>query len=77
MESEKIRSASMTQHQKVLLLEFLKNQEQLQSGRFTNTFTHKKAQQLWEEIATILNAVPGGAEKDWKQWRRVGFLLFV
>ncbi|CAG9768463.1 unnamed protein product [Ceutorhynchus assimilis] len=25
---------------------------------------------LWKEVSCILNAVPGGANKDWKQWRK-------
>ncbi|KAK5643410.1 hypothetical protein RI129_007255 [Pyrocoelia pectoralis] len=55
--------------QKRLLIEFIKKHEKLASGKFSNDFTYKQSQLLWQEISNLLNSC-GGAEKDWKAWRR-------
>lgn len=57
--------------QKEVLIDILQNEEQLISGKFTQKFTFKDAQNKWTEIATILNSIPAGTQKDWKQWRKV------
>lgn len=67
----KIRAGPINGTQKDILVEFMKQHEDLQSGKFTREFTFKKAQNLWNEIAEQLNAVPGGARKEWKMWRKV------
>ncbi|XP_043467553.1 uncharacterized protein LOC122501854 [Leptopilina heterotoma] len=69
MSPKKVRCAYTNEEQKKLLIEFVGRNPDLQSGKFSNTFTTKDAQKCWEEIATELNKVPG-AEKEWKQWRK-------
>lgn len=49
----------------------MKNHEQLAKGKFSNVFTFKRAQSEWEEVTNILNSVPNGSNKEWKQWRKV------
>ncbi|CAG9762659.1 unnamed protein product [Ceutorhynchus assimilis] len=66
----KIRAAPINGIQKDILVEFMQQHEDLQSAKFTKEFTFKKAQHLWNEIALKLNAVPGGAHKEWKMWRK-------
>lgn len=69
-----IRKFSLNSIQKTILTEFLKNNPDLQTGKFSKTFTFKKAQGLWEEITSTLNSVPNGAKKDWRQWRKVNMI---
>ncbi|CAH2101935.1 unnamed protein product [Euphydryas editha] len=64
MSKQKINAA-----QKHKLLDLLSSKPQLRSGKFSITFSHKDAQKEWEEIARVLNAIPG-ANKDWKAWRK-------
>lgn len=56
--------------QKEMLIELLKKDSQLISGKFTSTFTFKDARNRWIAIADTLNAIPG-CVKDWSQWKRV------
>lgn len=56
--------------QKAVLLQFMKDHYQLQTGKFSASFTCKVAEKLWREAADILNSIPG-AKKDWKAWRKV------
>ncbi|KAK5638500.1 hypothetical protein RI129_012795 [Pyrocoelia pectoralis] len=49
----------MSASQKSALIKSIQLNSQLISGKFTNTFTHKKAQQLWMQISETLNAIPG------------------
>ncbi|KAK4878491.1 hypothetical protein RN001_010997 [Aquatica leii] len=58
-----------TTAQKNALVEILKNKPNLISGKFSATFSKKNAQIEWQEIATVLNSIPG-AKKDWMQWRK-------
>nr|CAI5851291.1 unnamed protein product [Callosobruchus analis] len=53
-----------------MLVDFVQNHPELLSGKFTAKFTKKRAQQLWEEIMNKLNAIPGGSNKNWLQWRK-------
>lgn len=71
MSSQGRRTGPVTETQKNYLTEFLKNNKELCTGRFTAQFTAKKAQEMWQNIAYELNAMPGGSHKDWRQWRRV------
>lgn len=66
----KQRCGPIIQIQKEMLIEFVKKHENLQSGKFTQEFSFKKAQCLWEEITGQLNSIPQGATKDWKHWRK-------
>ncbi|CAG9773203.1 unnamed protein product [Ceutorhynchus assimilis] len=56
--------------QKGMLLDFVKNHPNLASQKFGKDFSFKKAQMLWEELATSLNSVAGGSKKTWMQWRK-------
>jgi len=67
--SDEIKGWATTE-QMIGLNEFLKQDVQLLSGKFSSTFTYKIAQKRWEAIAESLNAMPG-AVKDWKKWRKV------
>ncbi|KAK4882367.1 hypothetical protein RN001_005686 [Aquatica leii] len=65
----KARCGKMNASQKSALIQSVQLNSQLILVKFTTTFTHKKAQQLWMHISETLNAIPGG-RKDWKQWRK-------
>lgn len=67
---EKQRLAPVSQKQKVILVEFVQNHPNLETGKFSSEFTFKKAQGLWQEITDILNSI-GPTRKEWKQWRKV------
>ncbi|CAG9819868.1 unnamed protein product [Phaedon cochleariae] len=54
--------------QKKILLEFIKKHPNLASGKFSNNFSQKEAQRLWQELTVILNSC--GTDKDWKSWRK-------
>jgi hypothetical protein len=56
------------------LIELLQNEPDLLSGKFISKFTYKEGQKKWEEIAQIVNSIPG-ARKDWKQWRKVSIKI--
>lgn len=71
MEENIKKKTVMNSTQKALLTNFLKENAELAQGKFTSTFTFKKARELWQEVTNILNSVPNGAKKDWKQWRKV------
>ncbi|CAI6376683.1 unnamed protein product [Macrosiphum euphorbiae] len=58
-----------TQTQMRYLVDLMANDQQLCSGKFTKSFTHKIAQQRWESISIQLNALPG-AEKSWNKWKK-------
>lgn len=75
IEGGKKRLAPIVQQQKDILSQFMESHEELNTGRFTNDFTKKKAQQLWEEVTSFVNAVPGGSKKNWVQWRKVLFIF--
>lgn len=59
--------------QKLLLVDFMKSHPGLNRGMYTDTFTIKDAQKLWQDVTVTLNAVPGGSVKDWHRWRKVCF----
>lgn len=64
------RSGNISSEQKKEMVEYMERHPNLQKGKFSNDFTYKKAQLLWEGLAKSLNALPG-ANKDWRQWRKV------
>ncbi|KAJ8927763.1 hypothetical protein NQ314_019767 [Rhamnusium bicolor] len=55
---------------KRILKEWVKQHPQLLSGLFSNSYTKKDSQKLWESVTLTLNAVPGASNKTWKQWRK-------
>ncbi|KAJ8914164.1 hypothetical protein NQ315_016243 [Exocentrus adspersus] len=59
----------MTREQKRYLLQYIEEHPELQSGKFTQNFTFKKAQSMWKELSTVLNSMPG-AQNDWEKWRK-------
>ncbi|XP_066585425.1 uncharacterized protein [Prorops nasuta] len=59
----------INEEQKKLLVDFMEKHPELQSGKFSKEFTHTKARNLWEEIAALLNQIPG-ANKPWDKWRK-------
>lgn len=65
------RVGYVTAEQKQALLEFMQRNVQLQSGKFSATFTAKDASKLWIALADDLHKIPNGAVKEWKQWRKV------
>ncbi|CAH0560397.1 unnamed protein product [Brassicogethes aeneus] len=71
MQNAGVRSGQIRQGQKDILLEFIKNQPNLQSGKFTSTFTKKCGQNLWEKVILTLN-IPDGPKKNWIQWHMAG-----
>lgn len=74
MQGKNIRGGKASDKQKTMLVEFLKKNSQLISGNFTNSFTYKDAEQKWQDVANILNSIPG-ARKEWKAWRKVKQLV--
>jgi len=70
MADRKIKGKSVTYAQKEALVEFLENNVQLKKGKFNSQFTHKNAQQLWEQMASNLNSMIG-ANKTADKWRKV------
>lgn len=65
------RKCYVSSQQKNKLIEIVTNDQNLISGKFSACFTYKDSQKKWEAITNILNAFPG-ANKTWKQWRKVG-----
>ncbi|CAG9833175.1 unnamed protein product [Diabrotica balteata] len=64
------RTTNASDEQKRLLLEFIKKNPLLLSGKFSNSFSQKDAQNQWNQIANVLNSCGDGANKDWKAWRK-------
>ncbi|KAK5647837.1 hypothetical protein RI129_002729 [Pyrocoelia pectoralis] len=59
----------MSTAQKKMLVQLVKNETELLSGKFSSTFTYKAAQEKWIKIGATLNSIPG-AQKEWKHWRK-------
>lgn len=64
------KTCNASPEQKKLMLEFIKKHPKVITGKFSNDFTQKNAQNMWQELANLLNSCPG-AHKDWKAWRKV------
>lgn len=71
MDQPSKKSAPFSPDQKSTMVEFMEQHPMLISGKFNSNFSYKTASQLWEELALMLNAIPAGAKKDWKSWRKV------
>lgn len=52
----------------------MRKHPELQSGKFSATFTYKHAQKLWEKVTTELHEI-SDAQTEWKQWRKVCTIL--
>lgn len=66
----KQRGPNVSYTQKETLIEYMMKHENLRKGAFTQNFTRKDQEKQWQEIALILNAMPG-ATRTWNQWRKV------
>lgn len=64
------RGSNVTHYQKETLMEYMSNHEDLRKGAFTKNFTKKDQQRQWQDLAEILNAMPG-ATRTWEKWRKV------
>ena len=69
MEGNKRKNMCPTQREH--LIDFLEEHPELKNGKFSASFTYKDASKLWMLLADTLNAIPGGANRDWKGWRKV------
>lgn len=70
MSEVKERKTYMSTDQKKYLCEFVRDNINLATGAFSNSFTHKDAENLWKKVAHVLNAMPGAC-KDWTAWRKI------
>lgn len=70
MSLKKCKGRSVTNAKKEALVEFMENNTDLKRGKFTSSFTHKKAHNLWEQITQLLNSMVG-ANKTADKWRKV------
>lgn len=70
MEEKLQKRGHLSENQKKTLINIMEGEHDLRKGKFNPSFTFKDAQKKWVEIADFLNSIPG-AEKDWKEWRRV------
>lgn len=59
MWDKKIKGKSVTHAQKEALVDFLENNVKLKKGKFDSKFSHKDAQQLWEQITQHLISMVG------------------
>ena len=60
--------------QKGTLIDFVRENKRLSSGKFFQQFSFKDAQRKWEDISQTLNSIPG-ARKDLKQRSGVNSLF--
>ncbi|KAF5289839.1 hypothetical protein FQR65_LT11725 [Abscondita terminalis] len=60
----------LTPAQKTTLIDFIHSRPNMQTKRFSATYTKEMSHALWGQIATILNAMPGGAVKDANMWSK-------
>ncbi|KAK4882799.1 hypothetical protein RN001_006118 [Aquatica leii] len=67
MESKRLGKISLSQ--KNYLIEFIRENSQLVTSKFSNHYTYKDDQKLWMEVTENLNSIPG-AKKWWMQWRK-------
>ncbi|KAJ3621290.1 hypothetical protein MTP99_003442 [Tenebrio molitor] len=65
-----VRGAKISDKQKKIFVENVKQLPSLVSGKFSASFTQKDAEREWKKISNTLNSM-GGAEKEWKMWRKI------
>lgn len=54
-----------------MLVELISTRKEMYTGKFTPVYTREKMVRNWQELINLLNSVPDGPAKDWKQWRKV------
>lgn len=64
-------ASTVTASQKKVLFEFIKNNPDVIKSKHTNKLTKANINKQWENTALLLNAIPGGAFKNVKQWKKV------
>uniref|UniRef100_A0A1Y1LE05 Regulatory protein zeste n=1 Tax=Photinus pyralis TaxID=7054 RepID=A0A1Y1LE05_PHOPY len=65
-----VKSRQLSSKQKETLVNFVYARPDMYKGKLTGTYTNAVAMALWKEVTCLLNSIPGGATKDWKQWRK-------
>lgn len=70
-QGKKIKLNPITPRQKEILVEFISSRTEMYTGKLTPVYTRERMVKNWEEVANLLNSVPNGPAKDWKQWRKV------
>ncbi|KAG5883346.1 hypothetical protein JTB14_023239 [Gonioctena quinquepunctata] len=63
--------ANSSMEQGNILLEFIKKNPELLTGKFSEKDTPNDAQRLWEDISRTLISCGNGANKDLRSWRMV------
>ncbi|XP_022161569.1 uncharacterized protein LOC111027486 [Myzus persicae] len=66
---KKSKGKSCTTSQKEAIVDFIKLHPELNKGKFTQNFTKKHSQALWQELAKHLHTLVG-AVKTPQQWRK-------
>ncbi|CAH1106829.1 unnamed protein product [Psylliodes chrysocephalus] len=69
VEVDRKKSGHVSDTQMQRLINFVENDPDIRTGKFTNKFTYKGSQQRWKIITEQLNSSPG-AKNDWSSWRR-------
>lgn len=67
----------ITQEQKEIMINYMKNNSKLNVGKFSPDFTRVQARALWQELANILNSHANGAKKEWSAWRKVNYKIWL
>nr|CAH7764197.1 unnamed protein product [Callosobruchus chinensis] len=52
------------------MVNFMEAHPELNSGKFSSTFSKKTAENLWRQTSSELNSIPGSSKKEWAQWRK-------
>ncbi|CAH1114743.1 unnamed protein product [Psylliodes chrysocephalus] len=69
-EPKKIKINPITGCQKEIMVEYIGSKKEMYTGKLTATYTKEKIIANWKDISNLLNCVPGGPSKEWKQWRK-------
>ena len=67
----KQKSYPVSNRQKEMLVEFISARREMYTGKLNQSYTRQNMIANWVELTNILNSVPEGPSKDWKQWRKV------
>lgn len=74
MAASQTSRVSVSQSEK--LLDFLENHEDLALGHCRSNEGRQRNKRLWNEVASILNSIGDGANKDGAGWSKVCLFLF-